>query len=180
MSGEHTHPDMADEHVSLRADLLACAARLLTLEAEVARLGAVTEGLSQMATWHDYSGKPDGALTVRAGDYVRLDVDVADPPRTGAAELHLVYANCALTWASGATAGVIRLKYVREDGDETGFADWTVVRGATLGSPASFLITHTHFEVGQAGLGGRWWIRCGGGLAALTVGTRYVKAMQIG
>lgn len=180
MSGEHTHPDMIDEHVSLRADLLTCAARLLTLEAEVARLGVVTEGLAQMATWHDYSGKPAGSLTVKASDYVRLDVDVADPPRTGAAELHLLYANCALTWASGATAGVIRVKYIREGGDETGLQDFTIVRGATFGSPPSFILTHDHWEVGQAGVGGRWWIKCGGGLSALTIGTRYVKVLQVG
>lgn len=40
MSGEHTHPDLGDVDASLRADLLACAARLVRLEQRSAALEA--------------------------------------------------------------------------------------------------------------------------------------------
>ena len=146
MSGEHAHPEVAalDAEVARLGDALArLTAQVVALEAGAA---AMQEGLAAMATWHDYSGKPGGNLPVKAGSYVRLDVDVADPPRTGVAELHLMYANAALTWKTGETAGVIRVKYVREDGDETGFADFTVVRGAT-------------FEIGRASCRERVFVR---------------------
>ena len=43
MSGEHTHPDLVDEHYSIRADLLAAAARLTALEAALAATNAALE-----------------------------------------------------------------------------------------------------------------------------------------
>jgi hypothetical protein len=184
MSGEHTHPDLFDVAASLRADLLAMADRLGRLTAQVVTLemaqAANAEGLAAMGVWHDYSGKPSGTLKVPAGDYVQLDVDVADPPRTGAAEFHLLYVNATLNWKTGGTTGVIRTRYTREGGDDTAYNDRIVTRGTPFGSPDSFLITDVHFEVGQAGVGGRWWIRCGGDLDSLTLTTRYVKIMQIG
>ncbi len=74
---------------------------------------------------------------------------------------------------------MIRVKYVREDGDDTGFADFTVVRGATLGPPV--VPDHRHPLRGRAGRArGRWWIRVGGGLDSLTLTTRYAKIMQVG
>jgi hypothetical protein len=183
MSGEHTHADYENDHASLRADLVVAATRLTTLEAEVARLTAaqtvLAEGIANMAVWHDYSGKPGTKLMVPAGDYVRLDVDVADPPRTGAAEFHMLYVNAGLNWKTGGSTGVIRTKYTREGGDDTAYSDRIVTRGTPFGSPDSFLITDVHFEVGQAGVGGRWWIRCGGDLDSLTLTTRYVKIMQV-
>jgi hypothetical protein len=183
MSGEHTHPDLDGQVASLRADLLAAAARLNRLTAQVVTLeaeqAAMREGLAAMAVWHDYSGKPDSNLKVPAGDYVALDVDVKDPPRTGAAEFHLMYVNATLNWKTGGTTGVIRTRYTREGGDDTAYSDRIVTRGTPFGSPDSFLITDVHFEVGQAGVGGRWWIRCGGDLASLTLTTRYAKIMQI-
>jgi hypothetical protein len=183
MSGEHTHPDYESDHASLRADLVAAADRLNRLTAQVVALEAgqvaLTEGMASMAVWHDYSGKPSSTLKVPAGDYIQLDVDVKDPPRTGAAEFHLLYANCTLNWQTGGTTGVIRTRYTREGGDDTAYSDRIVTRGTPFGSPDSFLLTDVHFEVGQAGVGGRWWIRCGGDLASLTLTTRYVKILQI-
>jgi hypothetical protein len=92
----------------------------------------------------------------------------------------MLYANCTLSWKSGEDDGVIRVKYVREDGDDTGYQDYIVTRDGVLGSPGSFLLTAQHFELGQAGLGGRWWIRCGSGLSSITLTTRYAKTAQIG
>jgi hypothetical protein len=183
VSGEHSHPDLFDVAASLRADLVGMADRLNRLTAQVVALeagqAALTEGLAAMATWHDYSGKPDGNLTIKAGDYVRVDVDVADPPRTGAAEFHMLYANCVPAWKSGEVAGEIRVKYVREDGDDTGYQSYTVHRDAVIGSPGRFLLSAQHFEVGQSGLGGRWWVMCGGGLSSITLTTRYCKILQV-
>jgi hypothetical protein len=190
MSGEHAHDEYAeailvekaiaevDQRVAyLAARVSTLTAQVVTLEAEQS---ALTKDIAAMATWHDYSGKPSGSLVVKAGDYVRVDVDVADPPRTGAAELHMLYVNSTLAWKAGETQGVIRVKYTREDGDETGYQDYVVTKDGVIGSPGSFLLTSMHFEAGEAGMGGRWWIRCGGGLSAITLTTRYCKILQVG
>lgn len=190
MSGSHEHAEYP-ESVLVEAALQKVDATIANLSDRLSRLTAqvvtleansiaLTEGLASMATWHDYSGKPSGTLIVKAGDYVRVDVDVADPPRSGAAELHMLYANCVLAWKSGESQGVIRVRYTREDGDDTGYQDYLVTRDGVIGSPGSFLLTAQHFELGQAGMGGRWWIRCGGGLSAITLTTRYAKILQVG
>lgn len=121
-------------------------------------------------SWHHYSGKPSGTLTVAddAG-YVLVDADTPDPPVDGL-EWHMLYANCDLTWDSGSQDGWIRVKYVREGDDPTAYQDFSVVRGLS-----DFLITAQHWEAGQAGVGGRWWINVGGGISKVVVGTRYVK-----
>jgi hypothetical protein len=118
---------------------------------------------------YEYSGKPSGDMRVPAGDYVRIDADVPDP-RTGATEFQNLYANCEPEWKPGGTQGWVQVKYVRENGDATGYQTYAV--NATM--PA-LLITATHWERGEAGQGGRWHIKCGGDLAAIKVGTRYVK-----
>jgi hypothetical protein len=117
---------------------------------------------------YEYSGKPSGTLHVPAGGYVRIDADVPDP-RASALEFQNLYANCELRWKDN-TDGWIQVKYVRENGDATAYQTYSVVR-----SLSSFLITAIHFEQGRAGQGGRWHLKCGGGLAAVDVTTRYVK-----
>lgn len=182
MSGEHTHPevDALDQALAGLSDRVSrLTAQMVALEAAAAdadaRLDRIAQEVTSMATWHAYSGKPDGTLTVRKSDgYVRLDADVADPPRDGV-EMHLVYLNCALDWASGGTDGTIRLRYTREDGDDTAYQDFAVNNKGAIGNPDRFLITHTHFEAGKAGIGGRWWVRCSGDLDSIKIGTRYVK-----
>ena len=180
MSGEHAHPEVG----ALDAAVATLQTRVEQLAGQVGALEAahrILEGkVDAMATWHDYSGKPGTTQTVPAGGYVRLDVDVADPPRSGVIELHKLYVNASLRFASGADVGVIRVKYVRENGDETAFADHHVSREAAIGSPGSYLITATHWEIGQAGMGGRWWIRCGGGLTSIALTTRYCSIAQVG
>jgi len=122
--------------------------------------------------WTEYSGKPSGTLVVNAGDgYVLLDAATPDPPEDGL-ELHMSYWHCDLTWDSGDEAGDIRLKYVRDNGDETALQDYTVRRGKE-----DFLITHGgHWEDGEKGEGGRWWINVGAGISKATITTRYQKA----
>lgn len=125
--------------------------------------------------WHEYSGKPSGTLTVTdSAGYVMVDADVPDPPVSGL-EFHMLYANCDLTWDSGSQDGWIRVKYVREGGDATGYQDYSVVRGM-----ADFLIQPIHWEAGEKGIGGRWYINVGGGIAKAVVATRYVKIGGVG
>ena len=120
--------------------------------------------------WHNFSGKPSGTLTVAdSAGYVMVDADTPDPPAAGL-EWHMLYANCDITWDSGSQDGWIRVKYVREGGDATAYQDFSVVRGMS-----DFLITAQHWEEGEAGVGGRWYVNCGGGIAKLSIGTRYVK-----
>lgn len=120
--------------------------------------------------WHTYSGKPAGTLTVAddAG-YVLVDADTPDPGVDGL-EWHMLYANCDITWDSGSQDGWIRVKYVREGGDATAYQDYSVVRGLS-----DFLLTAQHWEAGQAGVGGRWYVNVGGGISKVSVATRYVK-----
>jgi len=129
--------------------------------------------------WTSYSGKPSGTLTIsNAQDYVSLDF-VADDPPTSGLEFHLLYVNCELTWSGSDTMGILRVKYRRDDGDETAFQDYAVPKGAALGSPDTFLLTATHWESGEKGKGGRWYLRCEGGIGSVKLGTRYCKAAVI-
>ena len=127
--------------------------------------------------WTDYSGKPSGELEIRAEDgYVTLDADTEDPPFEGL-ELHALYIHCDLQWYwedTATSAGTIRVKYVREGGDDTGHQDYAVPAGAE-----DWLITATHWERGEKGVGGRWAINVGGGIAAAYITTRYQKAASV-
>jgi hypothetical protein len=125
--------------------------------------------------WSDYSGKPSGTLTIsNAQDYVSMDFKTDAPPSSGL-EFHLLYVNCELVWASGADMGIIRVKYRRDDGDDTAYQDYCVPAGEAIGSPDTFLLTATHWEDGEKGKGGRWYLRAEGDLASVKLGTRYAK-----
>lgn len=130
----------------------------------------------EMSVWTDYSGKPSGELTItNAQDYEPLDVVTDDPPCDGM-EFHLLYVNCSLRWSkSPGGMGIIRVKYVRDDGDDTAYQDYAVPQHAPVGDPDAFLITATHWESGQKGAGGRWHIRCEGDIDHMKLGTRYAK-----
>jgi hypothetical protein len=129
--------------------------------------------------WTDFSGKPSGTLTIsNAQDYVSMDFVTDDPPSSGL-ELHLMYVNCELTWGSD-DVGIIRVKYRRDDGDDTAYQDYCVPKGAAIGSPDTFLLTATHWESGEKGKGGRWYLRCEGGITSVKLGTRYAKIAVVG
>ena len=134
-----------------------------------------------MGYWHDVTAKPGGTLAIKSSQgYVALDAKTKTPPVAGL-ELHMLYANCECVWDPGSEDdGVIRVKYVRDEfngqpADDTGYQDFSVPRGAALGDPDAFLITMTHWEDGEKGRGGRWYLRCGGALRQINVGTRYAK-----
>lgn len=133
-----------------------------------------TPGGSDMTVWTDYSGKPSGELVIAASaGYVQLDADTEDPPFSGL-EFHMLYAHCDLSWDSGSALGEIRVKYVREGGDATAYQDYTVARGHE-----DFLITAQHWEAGEKGIGGRWYINVGGGITTARITTRYQKAAAV-
>jgi hypothetical protein len=147
------------------------------------RADVAAELEEEETVWSSYSGKPDGTLTIsNAQDYEPLDFVTADPPSSGL-EHHLTYINCEITWADpNATdgMGIIRVKYHRDDGDDTAYQDYCVPKGAAIGSPDAFLITASHWEQGEKGLGGRWHLRCEGDIASVKLGTRYAKIAVIG
>lgn len=130
-----------------------------------------------VAIWYKYSGKPKGEQIARAGRYTRTDVDVPDPTVSGL-EFHMLYANLSPVWRItdksdpryAAQRAAVRIKYVREGGDATGYQDYEL-------SPlsGSFLITATHWESGRRGVGGRWHIKPTGDVTAVKLGTRYCK-----
>lgn len=135
----------------------------------------------EMGLFYRYSGKPKGILTIDDADgYVRLDIDTEpDPPTGGDLEFKYLYANCELVWDEGATAGVIRVKFRREDGDETAFQDFTVIKGVSIGEPDTFLVNAMHMELSEKNKGGRWYMRADGGLKAIKIGTRYCKVAVV-
>jgi len=122
------------------------------------------------SAWDEYSGKPSGTLTVKASDgYVALDAVTPKAPADGL-EFHMAYLHCDLTW-SGTGDGDIRLKYVRDGGDATAYQDYTVRNGKE-----DFLITHgQHWEAGEQGVGGKWYINVGAGISKVVITTRYAK-----
>lgn len=138
------------------------------------------EGSTAMGYWSDYSGKPSGTLTIsNAQDYEPVDFVTSDPPSSGL-EFHLLYANCEIAWASNPHMGIVRVKYVRDDGDDTAYQDYAIPAGEAIGSPDAFLLTATHWESGEKGLGGRWHMRCEGDINSIKVGTRYAKIAVVG
>ena len=153
----------------LLAVLAALAATVTLVAGPVTAPPAVTAGQDVAAAWYSWTGKPSGRLHVPAGQWVALDV-VTAAPRVSGVETHTLYVNLRPTWRSGGSRmAVCRLRYRREGGDDTALQDYAIVRGGT------WTITHTHQESGQKGRGGRWWIRCKGGIKAVSIGTRYAK-----
>lgn len=122
------------------------------------------------AVWDYYSGKPTGRLMITAeAGYVPVDATVKPAPGDGL-EFHMLYINLDLTW-NGSKDGTIRVKYVRDGGDATAYQDYTAANGK-----GDFLITAQHWESGQKGIGGRWYVDVGGGISRAVGGTRYVKS----
>lgn len=123
------------------------------------------------AYWYNYSGKPKGKLEVPAGAYKKLDAVTKDPVAVGL-EGHMIYFNTAMKWKANARGATIRVKYVRADGDATGYQSFYVGREGLLSE--QFLATHIHWESGSK-IGGRWSVRVDGDVTGMTLDTRYAK-----
>lgn len=129
-----------------------------------------------------YSGKPSGKLLLAKSDtYYKMDATVAGPASGGKREDRLVYWNLTPTWRiTDKTRAdyyrqvcVFRTRFVRSNGDATAYHDYTITPHTT-----TFLITLSHFEVGETGVGGGWQGRFLGDAVSVTAGTRYGKGSQ--
>jgi hypothetical protein len=130
-----------------------------------------------------YSGKPSGTLHLPEGVEKTLDARIPATHVNGR-EDRMVYLNVDVQWkitsrtdpAYYHQVANLRVEWDRDpfhgDGvDETAFQDYTI-------SPIKdeFLITHLHWEQGQAGRNGKWRMRLDSPFATgAVIGTRYAK-----
>jgi hypothetical protein len=120
---------------------------------------------------YDYLDKPGGTLSVGTS-YKKLDYSTWNPPRDGW-ENTLVYLNIRPTFKSGKTHGALRVRLMRENGDAHGYQDLPIdVDDLDDGTALKQYLT---WEKG--GKGDSTWIelKCIGGLASASIGTRYTS-----
>ena len=122
---------------------------------------------------YEYSGKSEDIKEIPLGEYTWVTKDTDDPAASGL-EFKMIYLNVKLRWAREGFAN-IRVKYVREGDDPTAYQDYLV-----HSSQPDFLLTHSHMEAGEKGIGGKWYIKVtSDALASAAVGTRYNKYATI-
>jgi Peptidase family M23 len=134
-----------------------------------------------MAFWMKYSGKPSGNLRLKAdGTYVTIDATVPPPPRGGTREDRMVYLNLVPTWKLPKSdplyyfqTASVRVRWTRagDPPDRTAYQDFTITPWRS-----SFLLTHTHWETGEKGRGGKWSVSVVGHCASVYASTRYTKS----
>lgn len=150
-----------------------------------------TAGGSKTVIWPDFSGKPTKTQIIPADSTWRMIDGIAcdDPPLTGT-EDHMLYARLNFIWRpvtgampstleqmvkqAAAYTGKVECKYVREGGDETSFDERHYAYGTK-----SVPFQQLHWEEGEKGHGGRWWMKFHGGLASVEITTRYGKVRVI-
>jgi hypothetical protein len=121
---------------------------------------------------YDYLDKPSGTFTVTT-EYKTLDQSNWSPPRSGW-ENSFVYLNIKPTFKEGKTAGAIRVRVYREDGDTTGHHDLIIIKDA-LDSEGKTLRHWMYWEQGGKGDTTKVQLQCIGGLQSAAIGTRYTK-----
>jgi len=136
---------------------------------------------SDVAFWMKYSGKPSGNLRLKAdGRYVTVDATVPPPPRGGTREDRMVYLNLVPTWKLPKSdplyyfqTASVRVRWSRagDPPDRTAYQDFTITPWRS-----SFLLTHTHWERGEKGRGGKWSVSVVGHAASVYASTRYTKS----
>lgn len=119
-----------------------------------------------------YLGKPEGTFTVTRS-YKTLDQSTWEPPRSGWENTY-VYLNIKPKFASGKTAGAIRVMLLREDNDSTGHQDFVILKDA-LDSEGKTLRHWTYWEAGEKGGSTKIQLLCIGGLESAEISTRYTK-----
>jgi hypothetical protein len=131
---------------------------------------------------YEYSGKSEDVKEIPLGTYTWVTKDTDDPAASGL-EFKLIYLNVKLRWARKGVAN-IRLKFVREGDDPTAYQDFRVIPleedDSEYPYEDDFLITHDHFEQGEKGIGGKWYIKISSpALKSAAVDTRYNKYATI-
>lgn len=139
-------------------------------------------GESMAAYNYEYSGKSEDTKEIPLNEYTWVTKDTPDPAASGL-EYKLVYLNVRLRWARRGVAN-IRVKYVREGDDPTAYQDYRAIPleedPTEYPLEDDFLLTHMHMEVGEKGIGGKWYIKItGSGLSSAAVDTRYNKYATI-
>lgn len=130
-----------------------------------------------MARWYKYSGKPSGDMRIAPDRYYRLDASIPAPP-VADLEGRLVYLNINPSWKLPKSdpmywfqTAAIRVHWVRGGSKP----DPTAYQTFAVNPWENFLISHTHWELGEARRGGYWNFRIRGMVTGATVGTRYCK-----
>lgn len=126
---------------------------------------------------YKYLGKPTGTFTVKRGDYVTLDQSTWTPPRSGWENTYC-YLNIKPVFNSGKSAGAIRCRIMREDGDTTGHLDILIHKDA-LDSDGRMLYHWTYWEAGEKGAETKIQMLAIGELASATISTRYTKKVVV-
>lgn len=119
--------------------------------------------------WQKFSGKPSGVVVV-GESWTKMDMVLPAAPFSGS-EDHFMYARCNFIWTPGATGDAkVECRYVRSDGDETAMDERHYEYGTK-----SVPFQQLHWEDGEKGVGGTWWMKVHGGCAKMNVTTRYSK-----
>lgn len=135
---------------------------------------------TEVARWYKYSGKPAGDLWLPVDKYTNLDATIPAPPRS-TFEHRMVYLNVEPTWKLPKSdplywfqTAVLRVRWTRagKTPDPTGYQTFVLTPWEAT------LITHTHWEEGEAGRGGVWSMRLRGMVTKARVSTRYSKGTQ--
>lgn len=133
-----------------------------------------------MDPWYEYSGKPPGLLRLEPDVYKDLDVSIP-PTLFDGIEHRFVYLNVDVDWQLPKSdpmywfqSGVIRVRWTRAGAKP----DPTAFQTFALHPWENTLISHTHWDMGEAGLGGVWCMRVGGMLNFAVVDIRYSKRLH--
>jgi murein DD-endopeptidase MepM/ murein hydrolase activator NlpD len=133
------------------------------------------EGSSMKETYH-YGGKPKPTDTQTVGrKYRTVSKSLWNPP-PGRPEFALLYLNVTKPkFRAGKTIGALRVRAMRGNNDASSYHDYLIHVDASAGG--SQLITHVYFESNKAGLPTHYQVKCVGGLAEVTLSTRYRKGV---
>ncbi len=143
------------------------------------------------AMWFDYTDKPEASQVIPGdGAWHLVRMTALKPvPYTGR-EDHMLYARVNFRWkpvtgsvpstlsalvkAVASYQGKVEAKFVRGDGDATAYDERHFVYGTN-----SVPFQHLHWEHGEKGLAGAWYLRAHGGLTSVELTTRYAKTNVI-
>lgn len=123
--------------------------------------------------WSDYTGKLTDPVTFKPDPDKWYLIPMKRPlkpvPASGH-ESHMLYARLGFDWDGSGDGAKVECKFVRGDGDATAYDERHYFYGTK-----SVPFQQTHFEEGEKGLAGAWWMKFHGGVSRVTVTTRYAK-----
>jgi peptidoglycan hydrolase-like protein with peptidoglycan-binding domain len=141
--------------------------------------------------WFDYTDKPEAAQVI-PGDaaWHLVKMNPLKPVPAAGFESHMLYVRVNFRWRSvtgsvpttlsglvkavASYQGKVEARFVRGDGDATAYDERHFVYGTN-----SVPFQHLHWEHGEKGLAGKWYLRVHGGLSSVELTTRYAKTNVI-